>query len=141
MAKDMNTDNLRFLGWRPKNEMPAVLASLDASLVPLSARFPGTMPSKVYEALASGTPPIVAKGCEAEALVTQFQAGRCYEPSDADEMARAILDLAENHSVLKEMRDNCVKLSKRFDRAVIAKRTEKILIAVRDGGPLPEVGW
>jgi glycosyltransferase involved in cell wall biosynthesis len=139
MAKDMNSANLRFLGWRPKNEMPAVLASLDASLVPLSARFPGTMPSKVYEALASGTVPIVAKGCEAEALVTQFEAGRCYEPGDAEEMSQAILDLAQNRLVLGKIRDNCVKLSRRFDRAVIAKRTEKILAAVCDGRSLPEV--
>jgi glycosyltransferase involved in cell wall biosynthesis len=139
MAKDMNGANLRFLGWRPKNDMPAVLASLDASLVPLSARFPGTMPSKVYEALASGTVPIVAKGCEAEPLVTEFEAGRCYEPGDADEMAQAILGLAQNHSVLEKTRDNCIKLSKRFDRAVIAKRTEKILTAVCDGRSLPEV--
>jgi glycosyltransferase involved in cell wall biosynthesis len=116
-----------------------VLASLDASLVPLSARFPGTMPSKVYEALASGTVPIVAKGCEAEPLVTEFEAGRCYEPGDADEMAQAILGLAQNHSVLEKTRDNCIKLSKRFDRAVIAKRTEKILTAVCDGRSLPEV--
>jgi len=139
MASDMNLSNLRFFGWRPKIQMPAVLASLDVSLVPLSARFPGTMPSKVYEALASGTPPIVAKGCEAEALVTAFEAGKCYEPGDAQELSQAILDLAQNRSVMEKIRSNCIELSKRFDRAVIAKRTEKILTAVRDGEPLPEV--
>ena len=138
-AKNMGLFNLRFLGWRPKNEMPTVLASLDASLVPLSARFPGTMPSKVYEALASGTCPIVAKGCEAEALVTQFEAGRCYEPGNAEEMAAVILELADNHSALEKVRDNCLELSRRFDRAVIAERTEKILTAVGNGEALPEM--
>lgn len=141
MAKKMKLSNLRFFKRRPKSEMPEVLASLDVSLVPLLARFPGTMPSKVYEALASGVPPIVAKGCEAEGLVRQFEAGQCYEPGDADEMATAILKFAENRALLKKTKGNCRKVSKRFDRDVIAKRTERILAAVAEGKPLPEVNW
>ncbi len=141
MARQNNLANVHFFERRPKDEMPQILASLDASCVPLAARFPGTMPSKVYEALASGTPPIVAKGCEAEQLVTQFQAGQCYEPGDADEMAAAILTLADNREFLKRTRDNCVKLANRFDRNVIAERTEKILTAVADDRELPEVSW
>ncbi len=140
-AKTMKLANLSFYDRRPKDKMPDVLASLDASLVPLSARFPGTMPSKVYEALASRTPPIVAKGCEGEALVTEFKAGQCYEPGDPDEMVRAILYLADNCSGLQQIRDNCIALSRRFDRDVIAERTEKILAAVYKGLPLPAVDW
>lgn len=140
-AGKMNLSNLTFFERRPKSEMPAILASLDASLVPLSARFPGTMPSKVYEALASGTPPIVAKGCEAEPLVTKFNAGRCYEPAEPNEMAEAILELAENPSLLKEIKGNCIELSARFNREVIAERTEKILSAVAEEKTLPQVSW
>jgi glycosyltransferase involved in cell wall biosynthesis len=140
-AKQMNLSNLTFYDRRPKQEMPAILASMDLSLVPLSGRFPGTMPSKIYEALASGTPPIVAKGCEGEMLVTQFEAGRCYEPGDTGEMAAVILELARNRSLLKQMRENCVKLSKRFDRNVIAERTESILASIALGKSLPDMTW
>ncbi len=140
-AKEMKLPNVMFCDRRPKSEMPEVVASLDVGLIPLSARFPGTMPSKVYEAMASGTPPIVAKGCEAEALVTQFEAGLCYEPGDADEMATAILTLADNQSLSQQMRDNCRRVSERFDRDLIAERTERMLAAVHEGKPLPEVGW
>ena len=140
-AKEMELSNATFYDRRPKSEMPEVVASLDASLIPLSARFPGTMPSKVYEAMASGTPPIVAKGCEGEALVTQFEAGLCYEPGDADEMATAILTLADNQSLSQQMRGNCRRVSERFDRDLIAERTERMLAAVHEGKPLPEVGW
>ena len=133
--------NLAFYDRRPKSEMPAILASLDASLVPLAGRFPGTMPSKIYEALASGTPPIVAKGCEGEALVAEYGIGRCYEPLDALEMAKAILGLAEERQHVGGVRQACIALSRRFDRGLIAERTEQVLLAIHRNEPLPEVDW
>lgn len=41
-------ENVVFLDPRPKAEMPAIIASCDASLVPLATRLPGTMPSKAF---------------------------------------------------------------------------------------------
>jgi len=140
-ARMKKLNNLRFLDRRPKKEIPAILASCDVSLVPLVTRLPGTMPSKVYEALAAGTPPVVAKGCEGATLVTQFNAGRTFEPMNDKELAEVILSLAKNPSELKEIRANCLKLAKRFDRDTIAQRTEEILIAVANRQPLPEVAW
>lgn len=133
--------NLKFYDHRPKKDMPAILASIDVSIIPLSARFPGTMPSKVYEALASGTPPIVAKGCEGEKLVMEFNAGRCYEPGDSKELADVLLELVGNAPLYKEIKDNCKALSGRFDRDVIAERVENTLSAVAAGNVLPEVKW
>ena len=140
-ARMKNLKNLRFFDRRPKEEIPAILASCDVSLVPLVTRLPGTMPSKVYEALAAGTPPVVAKGCEGATLVSQFNAGRTFEPMNDKELAEVILSLAKNPSELKEIRTNCLKLAKRFDRDTIAQRTEAILIAVAKRQPLPEVAW
>lgn len=140
-AREMKLTNVTFLSYRPKKEMPAILASLDVSLVPLAERFPGTMPSKVYEALAAGVPPVVAAGCEGDALVSQFEAGVTYEPGDGAAMAKVIRELAESHELWKRMRENAIHLSCRFDRDVIVHRTEKILKAVASGLPLPEVAW
>jgi len=140
-ANELKLQNLTFYDRRPKNEMPGILASLDASLIPLLARFPGTMPSKVYEALASGAIPIVAKGCEGDPLVTQYNAGMTYEPGDPDEMAEAIRNIADSGNFRNQTRNNGIELSKRFDRAKIAERTNKVLIAVADGIPLPDVSW
>jgi glycosyltransferase involved in cell wall biosynthesis len=140
-ANDKNLSNLVFYSGRPKAEMPKILASLDVSLVPLSGRFPGTMPSKVYEALASGTPPIVAKACEGDLLVSKYNAGRTYEPMDAEDMARAIIDLTADRQEYEKVRLNGINLSVRFDRNVIADRTEKVLSAVHEGSELPVVDW
>ena len=140
-AGQKSLKNLRFFDRRPKEEMPAILASCDASLVPLVSRLPGTMPSKVYEALAAGTPPIVAKGCEGQALVEQFDAGRAFEPMDAEELAEAVRDLADHPDKLQQARANSTQLARRFDRDVIAERTEAVLRAVAERKPLPQVSW
>lgn len=133
--------NLTFLDRRPKKEMPAILASCDVSLVPLIVHLPGTMPSKFYEALAAGVPVVVAKQCEAEPLVRQFNVGRMFEPLHGQEMAEAILDLADDPAEMARIRENCRKLAKRFDRDVIAERTNDVLVALAGGKPLPDVSW
>ena len=137
-AKEKQLANVTFFDRRPKRDMPAILASCDLSAVPLIVRLPGTMPSKVYEALAAGTPPVVSKGCEGEALVTQFNAGRTFEPMDGEELARAITELAEDPAEHAKVRANCIALSKRFDRDTIADRTEGILRGVAQRSELPE---
>jgi colanic acid biosynthesis glycosyl transferase WcaI len=141
MAHDKGLKNIHFYDPKPRNEIPAILASSDVSLVPLSTHLPGTMPSKFYEALASGTPPVVAKGCEAEALVSEHKVGRTFEPLDSQELADVLSEMANDPAHLSEMRNNCLGLSKRFDRDVIAERTEAVLRAVAEDKELPVVSW
>lgn len=133
--------NVTFLDPKPKAEIPALLASCDASLVPLSTRLPGTMPSKVYEAFAAGVAVIVAKGCEGEDLVERTGAGLTFEPMDEKDLAEQVKRLAENADFAGEVRKNALKVAERFDRDVIARRTEEILQAVVDGREPPPVEW
>jgi len=140
-AKELGVRNLLFLDKKPKSEMPAILASLDTSLITLKVRYPQTMPSKVYEALASGVTPIVAKGCQAEALIMSNNAGSSYEPGDADELAKVIAELADNKELWNRIRQNATGLSKRFDRNILAKRTAEIIKAVAQNRPLPDIEW
>jgi glycosyltransferase involved in cell wall biosynthesis len=141
MAMDLNLKNITFYDPRPKKEMPAILASIDASLIPLVVRLPGTMPSKIYEALASGTPPIIAKGCEGEALVNRFEVGKCYEPGQGAEIADSILAMADHRDLWNQMKKNCLDLSSRFNRDLIARRTNEVLTAIKDEQLLPNVKW
>lgn len=135
-ATSLGLTSVRFLGRRPKSDIPAILASADASVVPLAARMPGTMPSKVYEALASGLPVLVTRGSEAQQLVENDGVGRVFEPLDADELARAILDLA-NGNDRDGTRRRALRSSERFDRDRIARHTEATLAAVAAGEALP----
>ena len=141
LAQAKQLPNVTFLGIKPKGEMPAIMASADASLVPLAARMPGTMPSKIYEAMASGVPVLVVKGCEGEAFVDECHVGRTFEPLDAGELARAIGELVDHPEEVARIRENCRKLSKRFDREAIAAQSNEILHAIAEGRPLPPVVW
>ena len=140
-AKTKELDNIAFYPRQPKSRMPEILASMDVSLIPLAASLPGTMPSKVYEALAAGIPVIVTAGCEAEQLVRRYDIGRLFEAGHADEVADAVLELATDRSVYGQVRANSINLAGRFDRNKIADRTERTLRAVAAGEALPEVEW
>jgi colanic acid biosynthesis glycosyl transferase WcaI len=141
LAARLQLTNLVMLPARPKEEITSVLASADIGLVPLVQRLPGTMPSKVYETLASGVPAIVARGCEADPLVTANDVGRVYEPGDPDELALRIRELASDPGALDRMRPRCRAVAHRFSRERIADRVERLLLAVAAGRPLPEIEW
>ncbi|MCZ6816920.1 MAG: glycosyltransferase family 4 protein, partial [Planctomycetota bacterium] len=68
-AREAGLDNIAFYPQQPFRRMPEIMASMDASLIVLAIPLPGTMPSKAYQALASGVPMIVTAGCEAERFV------------------------------------------------------------------------
>ena len=138
MAERKRLDNLRFLGLLPWQRIPSILASCDAGLVPLAAEFPGTMPSKVYETLASGVPVVISKGCESADLVEHENAGRTFRPGDSNELADALIELDANSDELAQIRKNCRKLAERFDYDRIAVEIEAILTAVANGDPIPE---
>lgn len=141
LAKELNVTNIHFFDSKPKKEMPAIVASCDAMLVPLVTRLPGTMPSKVYEALASGTPPIVAKGCEGESLINHYNVGSTFDPMDGEELAQAVKELIEHPQEREAMRVRARELAMRFDRDLLATRTELVLQALASGGPIPKVSW
>lgn len=115
---------------RPKGEIPAIVASCDAGVVPLSCRLPGTMPSKVYEVLAAGTPILIAKGCEGESLVKEQQVGIAFEPGSGKELADAVIEMISWKEDVSLLKTRCRKVAERFDRNIIAARTERILLGV-----------
>ena len=141
LAKQLELKNIRFMDLVDRSEIPAILASCDAGLVPLSSELPGTMPGKFYETLASGVPAVVSQGCEGEALVNEFNVGRSFRPMDADDLADTLLDLMADPRTSDLMRKDCRDLARRFDRGVIAFRAEAILKAVAEDADLPEVNW
>ena len=137
LANDKALTNLRFEDTVPRNVVASILASCDAAVVPLAAELPDTMPSKVYEALASGVPLIVSKGCEAEALVNEHGVGHAFAPLDSAELASTVLELANRSGGTEEMSGRARELSRQFDLDRIASRAEAVLAAVASGKPLP----
>ena len=137
LADSRGITNLRFEDTVPRPMVASILASCDAAVVPLAAELPGTMPSKVYEALASGVPLVVTKGCEAERLVNEHRVGRVFTPLDSEELSSIIADMAECSEGPKDMSKRCRKLSEQFDLDRITADAESVLAAVSEGKPLP----
>ena len=140
-ARTAGLENIIFHPRQPKSQMPAILASLDVSLIPLAAPLPGTMPSKVYEALAAGVPMVVTAGCEAEQLVRRYGTGRLFDAGHEEQLANILRELSRDDALCARMRSAAVKLAPRFDRDTIAARTERILDAVASGEAVPQVEW
>ena len=66
----------------PAGEMPDLLAAADVVLVTLKMHIPGAVPSKLYEAMASGRPVVLVASGEAAEIVREHRAGIVVEPGN-----------------------------------------------------------
>ena len=140
LAEHKGLDNIRFADLVDQEHIPSYVASCDVALVPLAAEFPGTIPSKVYETLASGVPLVISSGCEGARLVEEGQAGWTFPPGDSDALADVLAELDTDREVVSQMSSNCRALANQFDYDRIAVETEAMLQAIADGASIPEFG-
>lgn len=122
-AERKDLRNVTFLDPLPSKQMPALVASADIVLVPLKRYIPGAVPSKIYEAMASGKPILLAAEGEAEAIIRDNNAGLVVPPGDADGLAKAIMRLHDDSELRQAMGSNGRKAAVNyFDRRTIAQR-------------------
>lgn len=129
-AKNKRLDNIIFLPVQPKKNMPRIIASMDAAIIPLKKLdlFKGALPSKMFETLASEVPIILAVEGEAERLINNAKAGIVIEPENSEQMAEAILKLYNNRSLINEYGKNGRKYAiENYSRENITKKFENIL--------------
>jgi glycosyltransferase involved in cell wall biosynthesis len=122
-ARERGLDNVRFEEPRPAGEIPALLAAADIIVVPLKMYIPGAVPSKLYEAMASGRPVVLIAEGEAAEIVRQHQAGIIVKPGDIRSLVCAIRTLQKQPSLRRTLGSNGRRAAKEnFDRAAIARR-------------------
>jgi len=122
-ARELNLNNVRFLDSRPAKDIPALVAAADMVLVPLKMFIPGAVPSKLYEAMASGRPVVLIAEGEAAELVRQHQAGIVVKPGDIRGLVDAIRTLHAQPSLRRVLGENGRRAAEQhFDRAKIATR-------------------
>jgi glycosyltransferase involved in cell wall biosynthesis len=88
--------NVTFLPPQPREAMPALLASADIAVVSLKRRIPGAVPSKLYEAMASGLPVVLVAGGEPAEILQSAQSGVAVAPGDVDGLVGALRRLARS---------------------------------------------
>ena len=122
-AKQRNLSTVRFLDPRPACEMPALIAAADIVLVPLKMYIPGAVPSKLYEAMASGRAVVLIADGEAAEIVREHQAGIVVRPGDIQGLIEALRTLHEQPALRQTLGENGRRAAEQyFDRKKIVTR-------------------
>ena len=119
---------VRFLPARPHGEMPALVASADIVVIALRTHLPGAVPSKLYEAMASGRPVVLVAEGEAASIVRTHQAGIVVRPGDVAGLVEALRALARDATLRETLGANGRRAAERhFDRDVLLGRFAQLL--------------
>ena len=108
-AKEKGLTNVRFFDYQPKADLAVSLSAADVHLVVLQPHVRRLlMPSKVYGALASGTPvlAITTDDCELAEIVRRHDLGRVVSSGTAGELAEAIGAMAASPDSLSSQAAN-----------------------------------
>jgi glycosyltransferase involved in cell wall biosynthesis len=106
---------------------------MDVALAPLREGVPrATIPTKMYEAMASGLPVLTAAEGEARELVERERIGRAVAPGAANDFADAVRALADDPVERRGCAVRALELARsRFDRKGIAVGLDRLLAEIR----------
>lgn len=94
-----------YLGKLSVDEIPALLAGVDAGLVCLqpTGTYERALPTKMFEYMAAGLPIIASNFALWREIVEQTGAGICVDPMDPDAIGRAILRLYQDPALSRKI--------------------------------------
>lgn len=122
-ATSQGLTNVTFLPSMPHGDMPGVLASADIIAVSLRSAIPGAVPSKLYEAMASGRPVAFVGSGEAAEIVRSGGAGVVVAPGEVAALERSLRLLAADTTRAKTLGENGRRVAvEQFDRGRISAR-------------------
>ena len=123
LAKQLNISNITFVDPQTKDKIPEIWASADIALISLKQYLPGAVPSKLYEAMASGVPVVIIAEGEPAGIVNNSKCGLVIQPYDIDGIADAIKTLVNNRDIRMHMGKNGrATVEKFYDRKLILHR-------------------
>ncbi len=129
--EDENLRNVRLLPAQPKDRIPALLAASHVGFHVLKFSIPGSVPSKIYEAMASGIPILFAGGGEGARRVLEAQAGLVVPYEDSRGLEEAVRQLASSPGLREELgRSGRCAAEKLYNRKKIARRLHQLLLGV-----------
>ena len=114
----------------PWNELPAALAAADAHLITMRREFSGlVVPSKLYDAAASGRPILFAgpRECECARAIGEAGMGLIVPDRDGPALAAAIGRLSGDPGLCRRMGEAALKFSAANRRAPAGAAFSRIL--------------
>lgn len=136
MAGERHLANVRFLDPLPAGAMPDLVAACDLYLISLRdvPLFADTVPSKLYEAMASGKPLVAAVRGETASLIQESGGGLVVPPEDPAAMAEAMGRILGNRREALAMGEAGRRfVSEHFERDRIVARMEAMFVEVVGG--------
>lgn len=123
--------NVKVLPSVAKSEVPSILASCDMALIPLKRAITGAVPSKIYEAMASGLPIIYVGYGDAVNIIAESGAGAVIKPGAVNDIAECIKTHYVNKQLLGTMSKNGVAFAdKYYSRDGIANKFDEIILNI-----------
>ncbi|MEM7029534.1 MAG: glycosyltransferase family 4 protein [Chloroflexota bacterium] len=129
-SQDKGLDNVTFLEAQPRSQVPLLYNLSDVSLVVLKnlPLFHSTIPSKIFEIMACGTPLILGVAGEVQKIVEQADAGLCIEPENVSELSEAIIRLYEKPALRDSLSNNGrTYVDKHYNRKRLAEQYLTVL--------------
>lgn len=111
---------VRFLPYRPPQEVPYVLGAADLHIVTVRRGFEGVVvPSKLYPILAAGRPvlAVAPAGSDPARIVSESGCGLVADPDEPASVAAAIGQLAADPGRLDEMGQRAFRIAPHYDGA------------------------
>lgn len=133
-AQKLNLSNVRFLPFQPKEDLPWIRASSDVQVsLYKHGSAADSMPSKVYEIMASGRPLLASADAKSDVsnLIKETGCGICIEPGDPVKLADTIVSLYRDPTKRQTMghygRDHAVTS---YSRDAVVSRYNDLLYKV-----------
>jgi colanic acid biosynthesis glycosyl transferase WcaI len=137
-AEAARCGNVRFLPFRPAEQVPHVMMAGDVHIVTVRRGLEGVVvPSKIYGILAAGRPVLVLADARSDAarIVIEAGCGLAADPDDPAAAARAILDLRQDRARLAEMGRRAREAARKYARVNELQRfVSAVEEAAQNGG-------
>jgi putative colanic acid biosynthesis glycosyltransferase WcaI len=118
-ASAAGSPNVRFLPFRPFEQVPHVMMAGDVHIVTIKRGLEGVVvPSKLYSILAAGRPvlAVAPDSSDAARIVTQSGCGLAADPDDPAAVAKAVCELRSDPARLCEMGRRARETAEKYAR-------------------------
>ncbi|HKV06199.1 MAG TPA: glycosyltransferase family 4 protein [Candidatus Acidoferrales bacterium] len=122
--------NIRFLPFRPVEQVPQVMMAGDLHIVTVKRGLEGVVvPSKLYSTLAAGRPvlAVAAASSDAARIVVESGCGLAADPDDPAAVAAAVLELCGDPARLSAMGRRAQEISRKYARVNELERFVEIV--------------
>jgi len=134
LKEELALANVLFIEPVPKKEMPFVLKSVSAAIIPLRKLdlFLGAIPSKLFENLSMEIPVLLGVDGEArELFINRGNCGLYFEPENVQHLVEVITALNEDPALAAKLGQNGRKfVNEHFNREIIAAKFYQQLVSL-----------